>query len=402
MAPILRYGDGREIELEFADEQLLADWTGPRGDEIDDPVAAVAAALADPLEFPPLAQATAPGDRIAIAIGDVVPQADAVVAGIVHELLGGYAEPQDITLVLPQGHRPPVDLLKPDDREAIQVCYHEPGVREELAYLAAASDGEPIYFNRTLADADIVIPVGAFRANETLAYYGVHGGLFPAFADLETQQRFRAYRNNADPAAHRRRQAEAEEAAWVLGILFTVQVIPGRRNGLLSVLAGHSVAVEREGNERVSAAWGFETPQRAGLVIASIEGCADEQTWENFARALHAARRVADDDAVIVLCTEIGQDPGPALQRLQSWDDHYLADLNDSCEPDGISAALLANTRDYARVLLLSNLEEDVVEDLGMGFVSDADAVKRLTSQFPTCILLGAAHRTAPVAAIGD
>ena len=401
MGQVLRYGAGRAIELDLPERHLLADWTGPRGDAIDDPVAAVAAALADPLEFPPLAQATAPGDRIAIAIGDVVPQIDAIVAGIVHELLDGYADASDITIVLPAGTRPPVDLLRPEHRDEIAIRHHDPETREELAYLAAAASGEPIYFNRVLVDADIVIPVGAFRADETLAYYGVHGGLFPAFADVETQRRFRAYRNNLGREAQQTRCAEAEEAAWVLGILFTVQVIPGRGEGLLSVLAGHSVAVEREGNERVAAAWGFQTPQRAELVIASIEG-ADEQTWENFARALHAAKRVADDSAVIVLCTELSQPPGLALQQRQSWNDDHLAQLDESSEPDGISAALLANLRDDARVLLLSGLSEEVVEDLGMGFIGDEEAVKRLTQQFDTCILLGAAQRTAPTAAVGD
>lgn len=402
MAQRLRYGDGRVIDLDLADDNLLADWTGPRGDAIDDPVAAVAAALADPIEFPPLTQATAPGDRIAIAIGDVVPQADAIVAGIVHELLAGYAEAKNITIVLPEGLRPPVELLSGADREAIEVRVHEADSRDELAYLAAASDGEPIYFNRALVDADIVIPIGSFRANETLAYYGVHGGLFPAFADANTQRRFRVYRNNSSLEAQQRRQAEADEAAWVLGVLFTVQVIPGRGNGLLSVLAGHSAAVEREGNERVAAAWGFETPRKADLVIASIEGGAEEQTWDNFARALHAAKRIADDEAVIVLCTEIAQSPGAALQQLQEFDSVDAPDLLDSSEPDGISAALLALTRDDARVLLLSQLDQDTVEDLGMGFVDDAEAVKRLTRQFESCILLGAAHRTAPVAAISD
>ena len=255
MAQFLRYGAKGLIELDLAPEHLVADWSGPQGQPIDDPSAAVAAALTDPLEFPPLAQATAPGDRIAIAVGESVPQADAVIAGVVHELTRGFATAADIAIVHPRGMKPPIEHLSDADREAITLVVHAPEDREQLAYLAAAQDGEPIYVNRTLVDADIVVPVGAFRAPATLAYYGVHGGLFPAFADEETQRRFRAYRNNADENQRSQRRAEAEEAAWVLGILFTVQVIPGERDEILGVLAGHSVAVEREGEERVAEAW---------------------------------------------------------------------------------------------------------------------------------------------------
>ena len=271
--------------------------------------------------------------------------------------------------------------------------------------MAATEDGEPIYFNRTMAEADIVVPIGAFRANDTLTYYGVHGSLFPTFADEETRRRFRAFENNSDESRRRLRRVEAEQAAWVLGILFTVQVIPGRRNGILNILAGHSVAVEREGEELVNAAWGFETSQRARLVIASVEGGEEEQTWENFARALHAARRVADHEAAIVLCTELAQQPGIALQQLQGWDtlgSDNEQDLDSSSEPDGISAALLASLAEHATVFLLSQLDEDLVEALGMGYVQDAAAVQRLVSQFETCILLGAAQRTAPVATYGE
>lgn len=393
----LRYGDHREIELELGDN-LLADWSGPHGEPIDDPVAAVAAALADPLEFPALAQATAPDDRVAIAIGDNVPQIDAIVAGVVHELKQGYAEAKDITLVLPSGMRPPVELLSESDREAVRIHVHQADQRDQLAYLAAARDGEPIYFSKVLADADIVIPIGAFRADQTLAYYGVHSGLFPTFADVDTQRRFREYRNNADRHQRQLRQAEAEEAAWVLGVLFTVQVIPGRDGSVLGILAGHSGAVEREGVERVQAAWGFQTGRRAGLVIAAIEGGAEEQTWANFARALHAAQGVAEEDAAIVLCTQLADAPGPALQQLRSGAAE-LPELDASSEPDGLSAALLAELRERNHVLLLSELDQETVEDLGMGHVQDEQAVQRLAGQFDSCILLGAAQRTAPVAA---
>ena len=36
---------------------------------------------------------------------------------------------------------------------------HDPHDRQQLSYLAASAEGRPIYLNRTLYDAELVIPV---------------------------------------------------------------------------------------------------------------------------------------------------------------------------------------------------------------------------------------------------
>ena len=61
-----------------------------------------------------------------------------------------------------------------------------------LAYLAASSEGKPIYLDRALADADLVIPIGCLRLDGTLGYFGVGSTVFPTFSDAQNLQRFRA------------------------------------------------------------------------------------------------------------------------------------------------------------------------------------------------------------------
>ena len=51
----------------------------PRAKPLDDVAGAVTAALADPLEFPSLLDATAPEDQIVLAVGEGVPQVETVV-----------------------------------------------------------------------------------------------------------------------------------------------------------------------------------------------------------------------------------------------------------------------------------------------------------------------------------
>jgi nickel-dependent lactate racemase len=390
--------------LEVPAEALVADCSVARGAPLSDPAAAVAAALDDPLDFPPLRRATVPGDRIAIALEAGLPQADSIVAGIVHTLLQGSAQPQDIALVVAAGDadqsreevaRELVRSLPEELRPAVDVVLHDPTDKNRLAYLAASSDGKPIYMNRTLCDADVVIPVGMLRMEDSLGYVGVHGALFPAFSDELTQQRFRAPSSSNWNALRRRRAEEADEAAWMLGCQFSIQVVPGPGQTLLHVLVGDSGAVERRGRELCAAAWQFESSRRAQLVLVSIEGGPEQQTWENFARALFAASQVVDDDGAIVLCTALARRPGPALRQLASTHDDQvvLHELMREKTPDAVPAKLLVELRDKVRVYLLSELPGEDVESLGLGYVESAGDVERLRRQFNSCIVLGNAHR---------
>ncbi len=400
----LPYGADRCLRVELPEESLVADCRAARGEPLSDPAAAVAAALDDPLEFPPLRQATVPGDRIAIALESGLPAAASIVAGIVHTLLQGSAEPQDIAVVVPaesaelgreEAAGRLLRLLPEEIRGEVDLVLHDPADKNRLAYLAASSDGKPIYLNRTLCDADVVIPVGILRLEESLGYIGVHGGLFPAFSDELTQQRFRAPSSTNWSALRRRREEEADEAAWMLGCQFSVQVVPGPGQSLLHVLAGDSQAVQRRGAELCAAAWRFETSRRAPLVLVSIEGGPEQQTWDNFARALFAASRVVDDDGAIVLCTALSRRPGPALRHLASLDDDQtlLHELMREKTPDAVPAKLLVQLREKVRIYLLSELPEDDVEQLGLGYVESAEDIERLRRQYDSCIVLANAHR---------
>ena len=57
---VLHYGADSSVRLEFADGVAAEECGTPRGSPVDDPAAAVAAALVQPLEYPPLAKTPRP------------------------------------------------------------------------------------------------------------------------------------------------------------------------------------------------------------------------------------------------------------------------------------------------------------------------------------------------------
>ena len=74
MLTILRYGADSSAEMEVPDGALLAECRAPRDECVEDLAAAVASALAEPLDYPPLSKCTTPSDRIVVPLEGGVPR----------------------------------------------------------------------------------------------------------------------------------------------------------------------------------------------------------------------------------------------------------------------------------------------------------------------------------------
>jgi nickel-dependent lactate racemase len=406
MVSALRYGTSATIEVEVAPEQLLAACGEPRGSALADPAAAIVAELAAPLEFPPLTQAMIPGDRVVLALEHGVPQAAALAGAIVRMLLDAGAAASDICIL--QARIDPdctaADLrgqLSKEARDQVEILIHDPKGREGLSYLAADEDGEPIYINRRLFDADVVLPIGCMRLESSIGYYGVNATLYPAFSDQPTLERFQAagVLDSVDESTRRRKKAD--EVAWLLGVLMTVQVIPADEGGVLHVVAGAPVAVGERARALCEAAWECEIPRRAELVVAAIGGSAGQQTWENVGRALASAARAVAENGAIALCTELADQPGPALKWIGRARDLPAAmkHIRRQHSTDATAAHELAQALQHVQVYLLSRLDESVTEKLGVGHIAAPAEIARLASRHRSCILLANAQYALPTAA---
>ncbi|MEK6248508.1 MAG: lactate racemase domain-containing protein, partial [Planctomycetales bacterium] len=276
----------------------------------------------------------------------------------------------------------------------VELVIHNPAERDSLAYLASSTEKKPIYLNRVMQDADVVLPVGLLRVESAVAYHGIHGVILPTYSDAETIARFRAPSNEDSDVQRRRRNQEASEAARLLGVISTIQIVPGEGDSILHVLAGSVEGVLKEGRKLCQSAWQYQVPQPAKLVVAGIEGSATCQTWENVARAVASALKAVDDDGVIAICSELSTSPGEALQQLATADDYETAlhDIRRQRSADAIPASQILRALDHSRIFLLSRLEDEVVEELGLAPVSDEKEITRLSSRFDSCIVLSNAQ----------
>jgi nickel-dependent lactate racemase len=394
--PVLRYGIDSSVSLELANGLLPQQCGTPHGRPMEDLQAAVAWALLEPLDYPPLVQCTTPGDRVVLALGRGIPQVAQVTAAVIRALVEGGVDSDGITVL-----RAPGDTnggaaalrsqLDETIANRITLTTHHPDDRQSLAYLAASESGEPILIHRALHEADVVLPIGCLHVDAAAGYFGIHGSVYPLYSDEKTLARFRAPAAIEARSNHRRHLIEeADHVAWLLGVNFTIQVVPAGGDRIMHVVAGESEAVRRRGRELYRAAWSGPVGHRASLVVAAIEGGPGQQTWENLGRALSAALPLADDGGAIAVCCDLDAAPGPAVQQLASRHSRasVLRRIEKERPRDALPAAELARALEHGPVYLLSRLAPSLVEDLDVAPIANADELARLARQHQTCTLL--------------
>ena len=139
MTSDLRYGANSILRLDLGDEgQHVID--APRGHACDDPIAAVIAALDQPVASPPLRQSLVSGDRIVLALAPHVPRPAEIVRGVLKYLSQHQIEPGHLTVMYSPDDSVPANLLAGVTQELgalAELLRHDANDRSQHAYLAA-------------------------------------------------------------------------------------------------------------------------------------------------------------------------------------------------------------------------------------------------------------------------
>ncbi len=363
-----------------------------------DPAAATAQALAEPLDYPPLSLSTVPGDRVAVVVDHAVPRAASIVRGVVDALHHAGIDDDGISIVTTDsefGRRCKAELDGGAD-SAIHSVTHDPDDELNLCFVGIRKRREPLRVNRTIYDADLVLPIGCARLDSC----GAYDSLFPSFASAEAVDRYRTPAGHDTEAGHADMVRETNEAGWLIGVFMVVQVVPGAGDTAAQVVAGEPQSVARRAAELCHSLWVLRSPQRASLVVANVSGGSSSQTWENVGRALAAAERLVEADGAIAICTNLEEPPGESLGQLIGASDLAAAQRKIAHEhaDDSWTAWQLARALQRGPVYFLSRLDADTVEEMGMAPVADVDELVRLAGRHESCIVLDdAQHAVATV-----
>ena len=352
--------------------------------------------LSNPLSYPPLSQATVPGDQVVVALAEGLPQPVAVLEGVVRALRDAGVEPGR-TQVLVMERSWDVEILRNEldqlGASEWQIVTHSFSEETEIALFGVSSEGLPLRLNRVLCDADLVLSIGVASEGREAAF----NGIYPGFSDRETRDRLQAPCEE-DQEQAQRRNAEIQEAGWMLGLGLVVQVVPGPEESIEEIVAGEPNVVLKEAQKRYHDVWTTTCETLPDLVIATIPGDRSQQTWHNLGRSLATATSLLVEGGSVVVCCEIEDLPGESFEPLAGNQDYLLAEreLLRSGGEDSSAALQLCRALDQGSVYLWSRLAPGVVESLGMTPIESELELEKLVQVHDMTTILEEAQRLLP------
>lgn len=359
-------------------------------------------ALATPDDFPPIEAAIVPGDRVALAVDPNVPRVAEVVEGAIRMIRSTPAEEIEIVL-WDEATKETLDAIEQVAGDYL-VVVHQSDSRESLCYLAADVDAEPIYLNRVLVDADFVLPIVAVRPADLGDRRDITG-IFPSLSDSASRSRFndKIERGAASDAAMKSGNTIAEEVPWLLGVQLMLCVSANSNGDAGEVWAGTLEAVAKKITPTLRRP--DPVPPPATLVVAALDGDAQQQTWDNVVRAAEAAMLYAQPDATIVVWSTLAESPSGALRSLDAVglpdiDREAIESMSEKPDKDALPtwdpsvslASRLQRVLNQHRVMLQSRIDAELIEPVGLGVIQSAAELANLSRGFESCGVLRAAQ----------
>lgn len=392
----LAYGADEPLVLEPAPRSEVFDAPAPPGSVGRDALAIAARAIATGSDIPPLRSHVVPGDRVAIALAGGIPGGEEVVAAVLACLAEAGVSPADTTVL----RAPP--LYGDPSRDPGVAAGHsrfDPTHESEATYLAADADGQPLHLARVLVDADVVVSIGTCQWDAALGGPSLGGELWPAFARSSAREEVvrslaRSGRRAVGPIFERSR-----EVGWQLGAMASVRIVPGRDDSIHAVEFGTPIDATRAALRRADG-WRPRLPGRADVVIA---GLVDPRPGlASVVRAVAAAAPTVHPQGTVCLACRLDTAPGPVVKRAREGAPirRLVLEALRSGDPalvaDAFAARFLERSLGRRRLVLLSDLSEETVEDLGFGHASGPDAVARLARRAGSLVVLHDAERMFP------
>ncbi len=354
------------------------------------------------MDFPPLRKAIAPGDRVVIALDRHTPHAAVLVRAVWDVLERQNVRAEDLLILQPAAFvsddlPDPRDALPAPVRSQVRWSRHDPTEKKGCAYLASTTSGQRIYLAREAIDADLLITIGPMMFDSVLGYRGTNSVLYPGLSALEDVRRAHGQgHDELGPDDVRALRQTIDEVGWLLGVQFTLQVLPSRQGGVAAVLAGSSDAVYKRGREQLATDWSLEVAERPELVVVAVDDESRGRGWELIGAALETARQVVAREGRILLLTDVREPPTGGFQMLRDSrrPRDVLRQVRREGPPDLLAVAQVARALDWANVYFLSGLADDVVEELFMIPLGNLQQVERLVDSGVTTAFIGSAHHT--------
>lgn len=394
----LKYGFDGTFQSEIDSDRLIHYHQAPDG--IENVAARMQQVLNAPLELPPLDLAIVPGDKITIAVDYQAPAAAEIINSVWDYFIECGIEAGDVTILQTRSESSVLQeklkaAVNSELQEQASWVIHDPDSKEEVGYLGTSAGGERIYLSRYLLEADFVLPIEKVGFDPLIGYAGGGSSIYPGLSSQEAiiKSRGQSHRE-LTPAESRPLRQLIDEIGWMLGLQYSLQVIPAGGQSVAEIVFGSLEATFRKAKQLLDEYWKLEPEYKSEMVILAVEDGPTGHQWNQLASVLETARNLVTQDGRVVLLTQIEAELGEGLQILSRCHEPLdaIKPLRDSQPGDLLAATQLALTGDWALICLLSKVSSDDVEDLFVIPLEDEAEVQRLLQTDETVSVIASAQ----------
>lgn len=394
----LNYGFTGEFRCEIPSERLI--WFHQAPAPVENVFQATQQVLTNPLELPPLDLAVVPGDKITITIDFQVPAVTEIINSVWEFLTDCGIEAGDVTILQTQSGDPDLhqrlkDAISKELQEQAQWVIHDPESQDALGYLGTSAGGERIYLSKHLVEADFILPIELVSFDPLIGYAGGGSSIYPGFSSQEAIVKSRGQSHRElTPAESRPLRQLIDEVGWILGLQYSLQVIPAGGPQVAEIIFGSLEASFRKAKALLDQYWKLEPSYKSEMIVIAVESGPAGHQWNQLGRVLETARNLVTQDGRIVLLTQIEAEFGEGMQILSSCHEPLdaIKPLRDKQPGDLVAATQMALTGDWALICLLSKASSDDVEDLFVIPLEDEAEVQRLLQSDETVSFIASAQ----------
>lgn len=239
--------------------------------------------LQAPIASPRLSELARAGQKIALVIDDgsrPTPVAH-ILPAVLDEIERSGASLDQITLIPALGvHRPmsPEEMAQRIGRQWLSSLHWESpdcDHTEKLAFLGTTRRGTPVWVNRTVAQADLIVSIGCIEPHIIASFGGGYKNLIPGVAGRQTIAHNHAlncrpgtFNMVGQPIEQNPMRLDLEEAGGMLKApVFIVNAILNSALEVVQVVSGDPIAAHRQGALISAAIYGVNLPALADVVI---------------------------------------------------------------------------------------------------------------------------------------
>lgn len=331
----------------------------------------IEAALARPINQQPLETLVQPGDRVMLVSDDVtrLTPVERIIPRLLDRLNRAGVADEQISCIMALGtHR----YMTEEELESrvgsavyrrIRVFNHEWRSPDNLVDLGCSAQGTPLQVNRLVAEADVVIGLGAivphhiagFSGSSKIIQPGVCGPRTTAETHMLSCSGGDSFLGIADNPVRR----DMDDMADRVGMRTILNVVMDSEGRTVGVFYGEMRGCFAAGIELAKKIYGVTYRETPDIVVANSYPC-DLDFWQSH-KSLYPAQRMVRPGGTIIVCTPAPEGISPVhtdLLDYTAWSSERITAAYRSGEiRNGVAAALAtawALVREKASIIMYS------------------------------------------------